>query len=208
MLFCLGLFGCVTSVSDNFCLDDDVDAIVIDLNNGDVNVTAGRANELCIDVELGGLGSGAEGSYVEEGVLLLDYKCSGLCGGDVSLVAPLRIDIDVRLGAGDIRIDGRNGDVYAKVGAGEISATDLTSEYAELIVAAGEVQAEWIEQPLQVDVVVAAGSIDLIVPKGTYSLDLSAGSGSIDVSGITESATAESAIMAITDAGSIVVQGQ
>ena len=201
----LALSGCIVAVDDSFCVDEEVDAILLDMENGDISIEPG--DRLCVEVDLGGVGSNGIGSGVDDRLLFLDYPCGGACGGDVRITAPSKIHVDVQLGAGDISIDSRKGDVVAHLGAGSIQATDLQSEWAELLTGAGDIQAELLERPVFLDVNVAAGSIEIEVPAGGYALDLDADGGSIQTDGVFDEVDSDAKIRAHVSTGSIQIDG-
>ncbi len=204
-LLAILLSGCIVSVEDNFCVTDDVDEIVIDVSNGDVTLTSGP--ELCVSVDVGGVATTEVTHKVKKGVLYLDYDCSA-CGGDIVITAPKSLLVDVAIGTGNLRLEGRGGDVYAAVGAGEVTSVDMTSRFTELVTAAGSVRATWAERPEYVSTVVAVGEIDIVVPTGEYDLDLESTAGPIDISGIDESKKADAKIVALASAGAITIRGK
>jgi hypothetical protein len=195
-------------VEDGYCLGDDVESVVVAIDNGNVDIRAGGSAQQCVAVDLGGLGSGGQGQRIENGVLYLDYDCDGLCGGDIEVIVPRRVDVDVRLGAGDVKVDERAGRVVVQVGAGSITGTDLRNGFAEFVVGTGSISAEWTQRPDDINAEVATGSIDILVPNGDYILDLSAPGGSVVVSEtVIDSMDADASIFAQTDVGSISIQG-
>ena len=198
--------GCVVAVDDSFCVYEDVYAVVLELENGDVNVEVG--DELCVDVGLGGAGSNGVGHHVDDGRLYLDYQCGGLCGGDITVRAPADLHVRTKLSAGDVSIDHREGDVVVLLGAGSISTMDLRSRRAELLTGAGDVSAEFAERPQLVEIAVATGSIDLELPQGGYALDLDADGGSIHLDGVFDDPGADAYIGAQVSAGSIDISGR
>lgn len=198
--------GCVVAVDDDFCVDEPVVGVVLDIDNGDVVVEPG--DRLCVSVELGGVGSGGVGHRVEREVLFLDYACSGLCGGEITVTAPADLLLDVELGAGDLQLDGRRGEVLARLGAGELSAHDLEAERAELAVGTGDLNASWRTRPLDVVALTAAGAVDLEVPAGAYALTVSADGGAVALEGVYDDPGAEAAIQAETGAGSVRIRGR
>jgi len=197
--------GCIVAVDDQFCVDEPVDEIVIDVSHGNVKVSADR--DLCVEVDVGGVASAEFRHRVKNGVLSLDYECTA-CGGDIVVTAPQGILVDVAMGSGDLELVGRGGDVFAAVGAGEITAMKMVSRWTELATGAGSVDATWDSKPEFVSALVAAGGIVLTVPAGEYNLDLETDVGAIDVSGIEESSSAESQITAITSTGRIKIRGK
>jgi hypothetical protein len=204
-LLALLLSGCIVAVDDAFCVAEPVSEIIIDVRNGNVVVSTG--SDLCVEVDVGGISATEVGHHVENRALYLDYDCTA-CGGDIAVTAPRGILIDIALGSGDLRLEGRGGDVFAAVGTGEITAVDLANGWTELATGAGSITATWTERPGLVSVAAAAGSIDITVPTGIYFLDLQADVGEIEVSGISESDDADAQIAAITRTGSIEIRGR
>lgn len=199
------LSGCIVAVDDSFCVDEPVDAILLDMENGDITVEQG--SKLCVEVDLGGVGSNGIGSGVDDRILYLDYQCGGACGGDVTVTAPPEIHLDAQLGAGDLTVDGRSGDVVAHVGAGSIQAMDLESDWAELLTGAGDVQVEMLERPSLLETVVATGAIDIEVPAGSYSLDLDAHISDISLTDVVDTPDSDAVIHAKVSTGSIHIRG-
>jgi hypothetical protein len=205
VLLALLLSGCVVAVSDAFCVDEPVSEVFIDLQNA--NLTVSSAPRLCVDVSLEGMAVAPLAYGVEGDTLLIQGDCSA-CSGEVEVTAPRGLLVDVVLARGDLHLAGRGGDVYASVGAGDITAEDLVSDRTELASGEGKIQAAWSERPLWIGAATTQGRINLTVPTGVYSLDLTADSGSVDVSGIESSVAADAQIGAVAQRGSIVVRGR
>jgi len=204
VLLVLLLSSCVVAVTDDFCVGEPVDEILIDVSRGDVTVTS--APRLCVQVQLQGAATQPLTHGVQGRTLLLQSECRA-CGGEIRVAAPQGVLLDVALETGDLRLESRGGEVYAAIGSGDITAVDMVSGWTELASGEGRIDATWTQRPDRVGVASSKGRIELGVPTGVYVLDLVADAGSVQVSGIDESGDANAQIAAVANRGSIEVHG-
>jgi hypothetical protein len=203
--------GCVVASESRFVVDEDVDAVVIVFENGDIEVRGDPdADEVLVEMEVGGLGFGDVGHFVNDGVLYIDGDCGrvSLCGGRVEVTVPARVALDLELNAGDVEVDGVMGPLFASLGAGDFYARSLGGPEAVVLVGAGDLSMELAEPFRRLDVEVGAGAIDLEVPAGGYDMDLDAGAGAVDTYGVSYDSQADAEIRASTGAGEISITGR
>lgn len=203
--------GCIVAKDTSFLVEEDIDRIVIAFENGDVEV-AGHGDEGPVEVDLegGGLGFGSVGYDVRDGVLFIDGDCDGisLCGGDLRIRTPSQVSLEVDLNAGDLEILDLDGEVFAGLGAGDLSAEGLGSVELVALVGAGDAGVELREDFDAAWIEVGVGNIDLEVPEGSYRVTSDAGAGSIELVDVIDDPDARARIDVYAGAGEISVIGR
>jgi hypothetical protein len=142
--------------------------------------------------------------------------------GDVT-VEGVDGDVDVEAGSGDVRVADAGGRVTAETGSGDLVVTDpagdvdasvgsgdidVTGSNAFTVAASagsGDVRVQQLCPFTRVDAETGSGDIVLAVPAGAYDLDARSDSGDVDVLGVSDDATAGSAIRAVSGSGDVVV---
>lgn len=202
--------GCVLAVEDRFSVEEHVDRIVLELDHGSVRIEPATSGKVEVEAELGGVGSTDYGHELIGGVLYIDYACDrrALCGGDVLVRAPSRVDLEVAVKTGDVSVRGMAGQLRIDVQTGEIRGERLSSREVELSSKTGDVHVALSRRPTLLAAVVSVGDVDLDVPAGAYFLQLDAGTGKVRVDGVSHDPEAEGYIVAVTGAGSIRVDGR
>ncbi|GLY28016.1 DUF4097 family beta strand repeat-containing protein [Kineosporia sp. NBRC 101731] len=150
-----------------FTVDDDLNAMTVDIGSGDVRVYADPAFT-SVHVEAttrSGLSQATYTRSVDDGVLNLTGTCGGswLTVGNCSVTFQITVPDDItvtthtesgdqiitdvtkavqaRAGSGDIHVDGLGGYVVASTGSGDISAVRLGGTRAQLRTGSGDVKA-------------------------------------------------------------------
>jgi len=103
------------------------------------------------------------------------------CKLDITVKAPIKIDLDIKLGGGDINVSGVKGKFSFKVGSGDIATKETEISYIDLRNGAGNVSISgYIGSG---DIKVGAGNIDLSYNKSPAEglLDLKVGSGQTSI---------------------------
>jgi len=206
----LATTGCIVAKDTHFAVAEDIDRIVVRFENGDIEITGDEyADEVVIDLEVGGLGFGDVGYTVDDGTLYIDGDCGrvSLCGGEVTIYTPPDVSLDIDLNAGDLSIDGIDGEVFVGVGAGDLELSDLRGASVTALLGAGDAEIGLREDFESLWVEVGAGSLELDVPSGSYRMSLDAGAGEIDLEGVSDDSQAEASIDAYTGAGEIRIRG-
>ena len=104
------------------------------------------------------------------------------CKLDITVKAPKQIDLDVKLGSGDVSVANIQGKFGFKVGGGDVALTDTEISHLDLRSGAGNVSVSgYIGSG---DLKVGAGNIDLSYNKKPVEglLDLKVGSGTTTIS--------------------------
>ena len=182
----LSLAACVVALDQTVTISQPVDRIVVDVSSGDVKVVE-RDGDITLSGAFGGAGHGPIHHEVDDGVLTIRYDCK-LCGGDLKIEAPSDVELDLRLGAGDLTVVDMGG------------TTDMRLEV-------GSVDASFRVAPDRIDVDVGTGAIELVVPAGGYALDVTADRGSVDLDGVHDDPASDEEIVAHTANGSVEVLG-
>jgi len=210
VLTALSSTGCIVAKDTHFAIADDIDTIVVRFENGDIEVRGDEyADEVVVDLEVGGLGFGDVGYTVDGGTLFIDGDCGrvSLCGGDVIIQTPPGVALDIDLNAGDLSVDGIDGDVFVGVGAGDIELTDLRGSSVTALLGAGDAEIGLRDDFAALWVEVGTGSLELDVPAGGYRMSLDAGAGDIDLEMVSDDSQAAASIDAYTGAGEIRIRG-
>ena len=208
-LLALASQACVVGTDARYTITQPVKAVVLDLGKGDVEIAQGYADEVYVEVDMGGLTTADLGPRIEEDILYLEYRCGGasVCGGDLFVALPPGMPVIAELGAGDLGIHGISGNVQARLSAGDLWADDLASEVVWLSTGAGAVEADFTERPLDVDLSVGAGDAWLTVPEGAYNLSIDAGAGDISIWNVDHDPSAEGHLSLAAGAGAVTVEG-
>jgi hypothetical protein len=160
--------------------DDDVDAVVVLLDSGDIDVHGVDEGPTRVQVDVGGVGSEIQGMSLEHGVLTVDYRCGIGCGGDLWLEVPSHVDVEVQLERGDVWLDTIHGTVRGRLGAGDFWASSLGSSDVAVAVGAGDLGIETTGKPLSLWADLGAGDASLSVKAGGYRMvDMEVGAGEL-----------------------------
>ena len=213
MLLCLPvlagpLAGCVMAADESFVVDEDVVGLVVQMGNGDVSVEPGVEGQATVDLDFGGLGFDGIERDVVEGVLWLDLRCRGACGGDLAVTLPPGAWADVRLSAGDVSVSDLDGSVRAHVAAGAIEVWNLSGDEVDLATAAGSIDAVLEPEVRVVTADAGAGEAALVVDGGGWNLTAEAGSGHISLHGVHHDAESDRVLAARAGAGAVDVVGE
>ncbi|MCX5302596.1 DUF4097 domain-containing protein [Streptomyces sp. NBC_00160] len=91
-------------------------------------------------------------------------------------------DVDTEADSGSVDIEGLRGALRAKVGSGQLHATGLASDRAEIRVGSGRAVAAFVTPPDEVAARVGSGRLALTVPPATrFKVRCTAGSGRCEV---------------------------
>lgn len=200
------LAGCfVGGQSKSFEIGEPVDRVEVFLGSGDVDVFPSDGDRVSVDYDMGGVSGSLPGHRIEDGVLILDLRCDGACGGDVMVDVPHGVDVDVELERGDVLLSDLSGDVRVQVGAGEVHGGVFTGDDIAVAVGAGNVSLDVDARPVDIWVDVGAGDLYLGVPPGGYVMDIGVGTGELWLDGVVEDTDAESRLHARTGAGAVLI---
>ncbi len=203
------LTACVVAVTVETTIDEPVDRIDVELDQGDVRIEA-EPGPVHLVADFGGVGDGEFDFEVVDRVLYISGTCGGpdLCGGDIELTAPRGTAFDARVGLGSLEVAGLAGDLSLSLTSGSIEADHLSSAVVVASSGTGDIELTFDAPPTEVTAGTEAGSVAIEVPAGDYDLDLAAGSGSVEVRGVRDVDGAERRITAWVKAGSVEVVGR
>ncbi|MEV4577869.1 DUF4097 family beta strand repeat-containing protein [Nonomuraea jabiensis] len=176
----------------------------------DLTVLPGRAGELLIDRAL--RWSRDRPTITEEwdvrsSTLRLDAVCPGeeqpdgpVCWADYVIYVPPEIDVEASTGngllhvndlfgkvrlssvAGNIVVNNISGTIWARSGTGNVDATELDVEAADVEIGSGDVDLSFLSAPTTVNAVVrTAGNVSLDLPKTIYHVTAEGPDTNIDV---------------------------
>jgi hypothetical protein len=135
---------------------------------------------------------------------------------------PVAASVRVRTGAGEIAVQGIDGEVEleAKVGrlvlaelsgdlrassqAGTIDGTGLACQRVELSSNAGSITLAFVRPPQSVEVRTGAGIVELVVPEERYRIQASSSAGRVEVT-LPSDPTAERRLEAHSNAGAVAI---
>ena len=200
--------GCVMASEESFVVHEALVGVAVEMGSGDVSVMPGPAEQATVDLDFGGVGFNGIGHEVVDGVLWLDLRCAGACGGDLALEVPPGAWVDVRLSAGDVSIDDVDGSVRAHVGAGAVEVWNVSGAEIDLATGAGSIDAVLEPEVRAVTADAGAGEADLLVDGGAWRLTLDAGSGHIQSQGVVHHPDAERVLVAQAGAGEVSITGE
>ncbi len=209
VLIALGQSACVVAADTQYTVTDDVDAVVLDLGKGDVQVAVGYPGEVYVELDMGGLTTADLGPRIEDGILYLEYRCGGasICGGDLFVAVPPGMAVDADLGAGSLEAWDLSGNLRAEVGSGDLWAEGLSGDVVWLATGAGAVEAGFVERPTDARLAVGAGDAWLAVPEGSYDLDIDAGAGAVSTWNVSHDSSSDSHLTIQGGAGAVHVEG-
>jgi len=202
------LAGCMMVEEDSFVVDEPLVGLVVEMSSGDVEVAPGPEGQATVDLEFGGLGYDGIDREVVDGVLWLDLRCRGACGGDLSVALPPGAWADVRLSAGDVSVEDLDASVRVHVGAGAIEAWNLSGDEVDLATAAGSIDAVLEPEVRSVTADAGAGEAALVVDGGAWRLSTDAGSGHVSTDGVHHDADSQRVLAAQAGAGSVDIVGE
>jgi hypothetical protein len=133
----------------------------------------------------------------------------GRCSVEYRLAVPDGVDVTVRAAAGQVQVSGIDGDLTARVNAGEVRLRDLRSQRVDASTDAGQVRAEFSTPPRDVRLRTSTGAISVTVPDdGTaYAVSASADLGAAQVD-VPIDPTSERRISATTSVGAVDVRAR
>ena len=187
-----------------------VTGLVLRGSVGAVSITGVDRSTVAITAHLAYRGSAPVITrQVTGGVLELGFRlpnCSN-CGVSVDLKVPRGLGVTVRLGVGQIRLNGLSGTIAASTDAGQIQAAGMSGPRVRLTTGAGMIGAEFTVPPQLVYARSDTGSVAIRVPSGTaYKVTASTQVGSVRIT-VPQAADSSHVIRATTGTGAVTVTG-
>lgn len=187
--------------------------VELDLRAGSVEILgggpAGVEVERMDDSSFGH--SPRERRSVAGGVLRIASRCPpidlGSCSASYRLTVPEEVAVDVRTGAGAVRLGGFRGSASIATGSGDVTVDAFCGFDLRARSHAGAIRAVTACAPMSLDLRSDTGRVAALVPPGRYRVDAHSGGGSRRVSGLTASPAAPFAVTAISGSGDVSVEG-
>ncbi len=202
-----------TVIVDDYAFDEPVTAIETDVDSGRIEVLPANGDRTEVAVEITYEGdTPAYDVRVTDGLLRIDLDCPVLaltCEGVFVIRMPVAAHASLGLGAGDVVVDERAGNVEIDLDAGAVGCAGLTSERARVTLGTGDVELAFRADasPASLSVDIGVGDADLSVPRGAYDIDASSAIGAVTLDGVDHTAGAPRTIHAATGAGSVFIRG-
>ncbi len=165
------LSACFVGGGDrSWSLDPDVHGVDLRLSNGSVTVLPGSEEELYIEWSGGGLGNRKirpEPVLVGDTVLL-DARCGGTCGGDITVLLPPGLEVAGTVERGDLLVDlEQRSNIDACVAAGSLELRVPAGAWdLDLEVGAGSLVVQEVlhdpQAPDWISACVAAGDLTVL----------------------------------------------
>jgi hypothetical protein len=184
-------------------------SVSLNLNDGNVQIRA--AETRTVDVEYTEhyefKRPTVKGVSSSSGVALTWHCVGGVFGQNCQInyviSVPKQAALQLRIGDGNLTLQGITAPVVAHTGDGSIHGSGLGSTTVQATVGDGSVHLEWVAGPSRVTAHVGDGSISLVVPRGSgpYAIARS-GSGSANIAVATDPAAASKLDLDVGD-GSI-----
>jgi hypothetical protein len=178
--------GCTpTEVYDHADVGGEILAVRVEIDAGDVTVSATDASTVRVDRTLRGAAGLSSRRYVEAGILRVEARCETLlpCGADVDLAVPHGLPVDIRTGDGDVHLYGLDSDLSVEVGDGDVDGDGLLATTVRVQAGWGDATLRFDARPVDVAVSVGVGDVRLDVPDGGYRFDV-AGLGREHIDGL------------------------
>ena len=199
------LTGCVRVLvaDDTVTFLDPVERVVADLDAGDVEIVGADVDEVRVDRHVEHTEGAAPEleATLEDGVLTLRARCADTffesCFADHRVVLPAAVAVEIRTGAGDVRVSNVAGPLEANTGAGDVAVTDVAGAVTldtgsgdiALGGATGAVAATTGSGDITADALAAgvvqvdtgAGDVALRVTASIASIDAESGAGDVEL---------------------------
>lgn len=225
---CDGKFGYEYEQEDSFEVTEEVHTVILDGGAGDNYVLGGQYDTVQVTRRAQWRGDTPEvDAYVQDGVLYLSDGCEGWgwCEVDHEIILPADVDLNLRVGSGDMELNTINGDVRLNTGSGDVylnqvtgaldvevgsgdiegGALALTSFYGQT--GSGDVNLRYTQAPDLVDLRTGSGDVMLDLPEANYALDLDTGSGDIMLNNVQDNTGSEKLLRVSTGSGDISILG-
>ena len=219
-----------TTTTEAVDVADPVDAVVVDVPSGRIDVVGGSRVTVGQRRVLRSRRGKPEVRQVIEGrTLRLTVVCPRgpltSCSVDLLLAVPSRLDVNVRTGSGDVSLDsvagrteaktgsgvvtlrGLSGPATAETGSGDVDAGGLRGATFAATTGSGAIRAHLTALPESVSLKTGSGAITVDVPRGVYRIETRTGSGSVQVSDVTDDSSSSRVIRAEAGSGAITITG-
>jgi DUF4097 and DUF4098 domain-containing protein YvlB len=186
-----------------------VTRLMLDSDAGEVSVRAGAASQVTATRRYAGAEPLVE-QTVEGDVLTVTARCpdgADPCAVDLEVTVPAVAAVRVRVGAGDVTVQGLSGEVDLEAGTGDLRGTGLAGPTATARSGAGAVDLRHTTAPEQVVAEAGAGDVSVTVPAAeVYRVEANSAVGEVRVE-VADDPGASRRVSARSGAGDVTVLG-
>jgi putative adhesin len=191
-----------------------LNGVTLDVDDADVDIVRGGGRR-AIDVRRTDRYAFGHSARFERtiagGTVRLRSRCpqtvTHTCAVSYRIVVPDNLPVDVRTGAGTVRLSDYHGSARVSTGSGDIDVGGFCGFSLNARTASGDVSATASCAPQQLSLRSRTGSVHAVVPPGRYQVDAESASGSREVRGLSAVADAPFSIQALSSSGDVQVEG-
>lgn len=184
------------------------EALAIDVGSGDVAIFGADVSEVNVTAKVQGPKNHV-GHDLRDGRLTLFDDCNEEpCSVDLTVLVPAQTALNLRTGSGDVQLGDTRADVVLKTGSGDIAGSNLGGLDFSAETGSGDVAFDVLPQANRLHVRTGSGDVALRVASGSYRIAIATGSGDQRVAGVSNDASAASAIDVTTGSGDVSIQGR
>ncbi|MER5641695.1 DUF4097 family beta strand repeat-containing protein [Kitasatospora sp. NPDC002227] len=188
---------------------DQVKALVVHADTGDVKVTGGGSG-VQVTEHRSYQDQQPDATHVTaaDGTLTLGYRCPDHnCAVGYEVKVPAGTVVKVVTDTGSVELTGLKAEVDAKTETGDVEAEDLAGARASLSTQTGSVRARFTGDVTEVHSSSQTGSVRLTLPKeAAYLVNAKAQTGNVNV-GVKQDPAATRTVTATTETGDVTVSG-
>jgi hypothetical protein len=200
-----------TSVEESFTATG-VRSVEVVVDAGTVSVEPADGRDVEVSVTARSTWRAPTTDQEQDGdTLRLSSRCGqsfglGRCEVRYVVAVPEGVSVDLRVSAGRLAVDGIDGDVRARIDAGEVVLTDLRSARVDATSEVGRVVASFAEAPDDVRATSSTGAVEITLPRDgePYAVEASSEVGGTTVDVATDPGSPRT-VVARTAVGSVVV---
>jgi hypothetical protein len=197
-----------------FAVRGELGGVMLDLGDADV-VIAGGGRRSVLEVQRTDRFAFSHDADVRRtvvaGALTIHSRCPTTvprsCSARYRLVVPDNVPVDVRTGAGTVRLRGYRGSVRVTTHRGDIDIGAFCGFSLQAGSESGNIDAGVACAPQRLSLRSTDGNVRARVPPGRYQVEAESASGSERVSGVAAAADAPYSIQALSSSGDVVVEG-
>lgn len=187
----------------------EISRLLVETSSGLIQL--GGFDTEVVEVRSGGGASGDSWGHEisETGELSLFALCptgERGCGTGFDVIVPDGLATIASTDTGRVVVDGHEGPLSISSQEGPVEVRQRPTSQVEVITSSGEVQLEFIGDPVAVNVVTSSGDISVSLPGSRYAFDVNTGSGEISYEGVQQTAGAPP-IQLESDSGDITIVG-
>jgi hypothetical protein len=198
----------------SFAVAGELDGVTLDVGESDVDVVRGRQGSL-VRVERTDRFSFGHSARVqrtiESGRLRLQSRCPTTvlhaCSVGYRVVVPDNVPVDIRTGAGAVRLHDYRGSARISTDSGNIAVQGYCGFMLQARTETGDVTASTACPPPQLSLRSTSGDVRAFVPTGRYEVDAASTAGTLAVRGLTQVSDSPFSIEVLSSKGNVLVEG-